>query len=132
MGLSHEEIEKRTDSKIAAKQNQLRGLSDEEIMRIDIDRAKDSFKFKTSDASITHLAAEKEAKRRYVSSGWFWNRLRDRSNYEKWDRHVTLQEIHATHSLIEHFSSRSKAVDKEQISQWKLYAKQLESKLKQD
>ena len=108
MNLTPEEeakiISERIERKTVARQNELKRLSDEEIMQLDL-KGVTSFGSmglgKDKIDSGTALAADREVRRRAISAGWIWKRFFDRANFEKWETYQKLRENEAEKAAME-------------------------------
>lgn len=70
-------------AEITQKMQELRGLSDEELMALHLKS------YEAPRQAALMAAALNESERRYVSSGWIWKRLSGsgRYRYERWKQH---------------------------------------------
>ena len=100
MGFEEERFNREMQRRIKEKEEWLRSLPDDELMRVDLGIYQTPDKQR--DAALM-AAAIRQVQRREVSAGWFWRRWRKPAEYQKWLDHRTATEAAAKTNLIDVF-----------------------------
>lgn len=94
------------ESEINTRQQRLKALPDEEVMRLHLEELRIDLEDKQDKYNLEALY--KEARRREVAAGWIWKRFFNPAAYEKWVRHSKLTEIEASRMAIKILSKTSR------------------------